>query len=465
MMPRGLGPVVKSGAAHSPKVPERSTIEIKVEKLKVHPLISEIFEDLTDRDYEALKKDIAENGIKYALHVLPDCTVLCGHQRLRAAKELGLETAPCEVKEFKTDSEMCVWAIKDNLVRRQLTTEQRYLLYAKLSELYEVGRGGIAERDAHGKILKPKDATVTSSGDVLEKTAKEMEESPATIARARAYKLAVEEMPELRTTTVTSAIYEYKRRKNIEERKEVLKGAPVLKNLLLGNALEKVDEISDNSVDALITDPPYGTGTETARTEVMKVRGELWKASKWNTEDIFPLLDKLLERAKMKLKDDAHIYIFTSWKVWHRLYPIVSKHFEVKNCIIWNKGTAYLGERLGYNFMDHHELILFATTGKRKLNYTGEKPGNIISGVKSPYNIKRLHPTEKPVELCKRLISYSTVEGETVLDPFAGSGSTLVAAEELGRNWIGIEIDPQWYDVAKMRITELRKPKEVSENA
>jgi site-specific DNA-methyltransferase (adenine-specific) len=435
------------------------TIEVEVSKLKEHLFSREVFEDLSTEDFLALKNDIAGRGIKVALHILPDFTVICGHQRLRVARELGFKTVPCEIKDLKTEVEICEWAIKDNLLRRQLTPEQRYLLYAKLSEIYEIGLA----RNEKGQFVS-RDDTVSSRGDVLERTATELGESPRTIARAREYKRALEEMPELRDTTVTSALNEYKRRKSLEERKKVLVGTPEFKNLVLGDALEKVDEIPDNSVDAMITDPPYGTETETASTGVVKMRGELWEVSKWNTEDIFPLLDKLFERVKKKLKDNAHVYIFTSWKVWHRLYPIAAKYFEVKNCIVWDKGTAYLGELLGYNFMDRHELILFAAAGKRKLSYVGEKPVNIISGIKSPYNVRRLHPTEKPVELCKRLISYSTVEGETVLDPFAGSGSTLVAAEELGRNWIGIEIEPRWYEVARMRITELRKPKEVNDD-
>jgi site-specific DNA-methyltransferase (adenine-specific) len=435
--------------------------EIEVAALKEYPFSKEIFENLREADYEALKNDIGKHGIKVPLHILPNKTVICGHQRLRIARELGLGTVPCETKDLKTDGEIQEWAIKDNLLRRQLTPEQRYLLYAKLSEIYEVEQ----KRDSKGRFICREDTVSAREGDVLERTARDVGEKPKTIQRARAYKRAVEEMPELKETTVTSALNEYKRRKELEKRKKILISSPEIKNLVLGGALEKVDEIPDNSIDAMITDPPYGTETETASTGVMKMRGELWEVSKWNTEDIFPLLDKLFERVKKKLKDDAHVYIFTSWKAWHRLYPIAAKYFDVKNCLVWDKGTAYLGELLGYNFMDRHELILFATAGKRKLNYAGEKPVNIISGIKSPYNVRRLHPTEKPVELCKRLVSYSTVEGETVLDPFAGSGSTLVAAEELGRNWIGIEIEPRWYDVSKMRITELRKPKEVSEDA
>ena len=118
--------------------------------------------------------------------------------------------------------------------------------------------------------------------------------------------------------------------------------------------------------------------------------------------------------------------------------------------------------RLGLLVNQFHEFILFAVKGKRRLNYEDKPPCNILNFTRVLHD--RKHPTEKPVELLKALISWSTVEGETVLDPFCGSGSTLVAAEELGRNWIGIEKDPHWYDVARARIAELRKRKEVVEN-
>jgi site-specific DNA-methyltransferase (adenine-specific) len=373
---------------------------------------------------------------------------------LKRRKELGMKTVPCEIKDLKTEAEICEWVIKDNLLRRQLTPEQRYLLYARLSEIYEIG----LNRNEKGQFVS-RDDTVSSRGDVLERTAREIGESPRTIARAREYKRVVEELPELKNTTVTSALNEYRRRRELNERKKILVGAAELKNLILGDALEEVGKIPDASVDLLLIDPPYGAGTEVARTEVIEIRGEDWAVKEgWNGPEIFDKLPILFERLKPKLKPSAHAYIFTSWKVWDRLAPIVRKYFEIKNCLIWDKGCGYLGELLGYNFMERHELILFATAGeKRKLNYTGEKPTNIISGIKSPYNVKRLHPTEKPVELCKLLISYSTVEGETVLDCFAGCGSTLAAAEELGRNWVGIEIDPKWHELAKARILELRK--------
>jgi site-specific DNA-methyltransferase (adenine-specific) len=421
-------------------------VEVDVSTLKEYPFSKEIFDNLCDADYEALKNDITKHGIKVPLHILSDFTVICGHQRLRVAKDLRMKSVPCEVKNLKGEIEIKLWAIDDNLLRRQLTPEQRAMLIATKSELYEIKKGR-PKKSAEPALL-------------LEDIAAKMKVSRRTLMTARSYKRAIEELPELKCKgTVNSVLAEYQRRKDIEKRKNEIKSAPELKNLIHGDAVIKVDEIPNGSIGCVVTDPPYGneSGRGTARQQTIELRGG---EKKWTIKGddlaIFDLLDKFFTKLKPKLKENAHLYIFTSWKRWHLLYPVVAKHYEVKNMLVWNKIRGFLGEHHGYNFMECFELVLFAVNGgKRKLNYEGEKPLNLLT-VKPVWNPDRLHPNEKPIDLLKLLISYSTVEGETVLDPFAGSGSTLAAAEELGRNWIGIEIDPQWYEIAKMQIHEKR---------
>jgi DNA modification methylase len=112
-----------------------------------------------------------------------------------------------------------------------------------------------------------------------------------------------------------------------------------------------------------------------------------------------------------------------------------------------------LGSTSFENYRPSYGMILFATNkGKRKMNTTN--PANLFITKKIQF---KHHPAEKGEDVLEWLINNSTVKGETILDPFCGSGSTLVVAEKLGRNWIGIEIDPKWHEVAKMRILELRK--------
>lgn len=441
-------------------------INVEVCKFKTHPFSKEVFEDLSDEDYTALKNDIKKNDVRIPVEALPDFTLIDGHQRLKIAKDLGLRTLPCIVKNLSED-EAKQWIITANLLRRHLTPRQRAIAIAKLSKLFEVGRGS-NPRDEYGQWTE--EAKFASSDDVIEKTAQITGIKPRTVILYRTYARAIAEIPELKgLDSINSVVIEYGRRREIKARKEKFKGNLELKNLILGNAFEKIEEIEDGSVDLLLTDPPYGTAYRTCRGETEKLRGKEWSTIIGDDVGFFEKFAEFLPKLKTKLKTDAHIYVFTSWKAWHQLYSIVSKHFDIKNCIVWDKGYPALGELTGYNYRDVYELILFASNigGKRKLNWKGwgelnePKPTNIIRCTSSKRSSKTFmydyHPAIKPIELLKRLISFSTVENELVLDPFAGSGSTLVAAEELDRNWIGIEIDPKWYEMAKARIHELRQ--------
>jgi site-specific DNA-methyltransferase (adenine-specific) len=135
------------------------------------------------------------------------------------------------------------------------------------------------------------------------------------------------------------------------------------------------------------------------------------------------------------MKRNSHIYIFTSWKVIDKVKPIIEKYFKLKNCLVWNKNNWSMGDLEG-NYAEKYELILFATLGKKKL-YCDKRPLNVLDFARTN---NEEHPTQKPVELLKEFIKNSTKENELVVDYFAGSGSTLIAAKELNRRWLGIEI-------------------------
>jgi site-specific DNA-methyltransferase (adenine-specific) len=99
-------------------------------------------------------------------------------------------------------------------------------------------------------------------------------------------------------------------------------------------------------------------------------------------------------------------------------------------------------------YMDSHEYIIFCRKGKAKrINNCGTKS---VLNVDNPRN--KVHPTEKPVELMEVLINNSSQEGELVLDPFMGSGTTAIACINNNRNYIGFELDKQYYDIANVRI-------------
>ena len=105
-------------------------------------------------------------------------------------------------------------------------------------------------------------------------------------------------------------------------------------------------------------------------------------------------------------------------------------------------------------FAPSHENIVFAVKGK--YSFPGSRPKDLVTFPKINSS-KMVHPTEKPVGLLANLISSVTKPGDLILDPFAGSGSTLVAAKKTGRRFIGIELDDEYFSTAQRRIEEVRE--------
>ncbi len=214
-----------------------------------------------------------------------------------------------------------------------------------------------------------------------------------------------------------------------------------LNKIIHGDCLKEIPRIEDGSVDCVIIDPPYGIDFQS------NYKKEKFDKIKNDTNDSFKLLDNSLEKVKPKMKKDSHIYIFTSWKVFDKVKPIIEKHFEIKNCLIWNKEDRGMGDLNG-NYAESYEMIIFATQGKRKL-YSEKRPMNILNFSRTENSE---HPTQKPVELLKELIENSTKESQVVLDYFLGSGSTVIAAKEVGRKWLGIELEEEYIDVINGRL-------------
>lgn len=213
-------------------------------------------------------------------------------------------------------------------------------------------------------------------------------------------------------------------------------------NLILGDALQELLTIPNQSIDCVITDPPYGIDYQSNRREVKPQLDKLQN----DKDEAFELLDKTCAILQQKVKSNSHLYFFTSWKVYSKFEAVIGKYFTITNVLVWDKLNHGTGDLEG-NYGEQYELIIFANTGRRILN--GDRPTNIIMFNRVANNI---HPTEKPVGLIERLIEVSTNEGECVLDPFMGAGSTCIAAKNKKRNYYGIEIDKQWFDEAQRRI-------------
>jgi len=220
--------------------------------------------------------------------------------------------------------------------------------------------------------------------------------------------------------------------------------------LILGDCLEVLPFVG--GIDAVITDPPFSSG---ARTDAGKsARGGMLRGAKWQ-EDWFThdnmathgflTLMRLLARAILEQCEiGARAHWFIDWRMYPNLYgALESCGWIVKNLIVWDK--QHFG--MGANYRNQHELIIYAEKGGA--DFPTHATGNVIRCARVE---GENHPTEKPVDLIWQIISASTVQGETIFDPFMGSGTTGVAAARLGRKFVGVEINENFFEVACERI-------------
>ena len=215
--------------------------------------------------------------------------------------------------------------------------------------------------------------------------------------------------------------------------------------LLLGDCLELMKDIPDNSVDVVIVDPPYGINYQSAwRTDKTQ-----WKPKIKN--DTTPFLGWASEVGRIT---KSAIYVFYRWdKQKDFYYELMSAGFAIKSQIIWNKIIHGMGDLKG-EYAPQHECILFGT--KTGFKFNGKRPRTVIRQRRVMPN-DLCHPNEKPVALICKLIEDSTIQDNVILDFTMGSGTTGVACVQTGRKFIGIEIEPKYFEIAEKRIHDAQQ--------
>ncbi len=204
------------------------------------------------------------------------------------------------------------------------------------------------------------------------------------------------------------------------------------------DAVNWLSTLADASVDLIITDPPYES-LEKHRKIGTTTRLKVSKSSSNQWFDIFPncRFESLLQEIYRVLKKNSHFYLFCDQETMFIIKPIAeSVGFKFWKPLVWDK----INIGMGYHYRARHEYILFFEKGKRKLNNLG------IPDILQYKRVFRGYPTEKPVELLEILVSQSSNENQLVVDPFFGSGSTLMAAKNLNRNYIGCDISNQAHE-------------------
>lgn len=213
----------------------------------------------------------------------------------------------------------------------------------------------------------------------------------------------------------------------------------MLNKVVCGDCLQVMRQLPDESVDCVITDPPYFLPAAHYQTR---------KQFRRNFSDLgileYFFRDIFKEFARI-LKKTGVAYIFCDGQSYPLFYYHLYPYCKSIRPLIWDKKTSING----YSWRHQHEIIIFAEMPNTKPVPSGD--GDILRFSAVAIDT-RGHPAQKPTDLLRELLLKSTKEGDIILDSFVGGGSTLVACKELKRNFIGIELSPEYCKIAEERL-------------
>ncbi|MFH1521270.1 MAG: site-specific DNA-methyltransferase, partial [Candidatus Micrarchaeota archaeon] len=231
-----------------------------------------------------------------------------------------------------------------------------------------------------------------------------------------------------------------------EDAKKQKKLAEIRNKFLNKDGLEELKNLNDGSIRLVLVDPPYGMNYQSNRRWKSEKRDKI----KGDTmEESLLLVDNLLKTVKTKLMDDAHLLIFTNSKQLCNIRNLFIKNeYNLKGELIWVKEEHGTGDLKG-TFAPQHEYIVHGNKGKPEIS---PRKSTVFQVAREHGANPKGHPTEKPVALLKELIEATTSKGELVIDTFAGTASTLVAALEMERDYWGCEIDKEYWEKGIARL-------------
>lgn len=347
---------------------------------------------------------IQEFGFKVPIVIDKDGVIVAGHTRYKAAQQLGLDKVPCIVADDLTPEQIKAFRLADNKTAEIATWDfEKLSLELNELEMYEMSVFGFDEEEE----------TEIESGDVIEDD----------------FEAEIDE--ETEPNTKYGDIWQLGKHR-----------------LICGDSTEKATIqrlMNGERADMVFTDPPYGVCAVGGRTQT-KQRLQMKEIENDNLQG-----DELTEFlsasiSAMPYKEKASIYICYPWTTQEEFTRAIKQNgLSIKNCIIWDKKVFGLNGHTGYR--PQYEMIYFCC--KEGYIWHGDKAQSNIWQVSR--EIKRSeqgnHPTPKPIELIGKALKNSSKKNDIVLDIFGGSGSTLIACEQLDRVCYISELDPRYCDV------------------
>lgn len=229
--------------------------------------------------------------------------------------------------------------------------------------------------------------------------------------------------------------------------------------IILGDALEKLKDFSNESFDLIIADPPYNLGKDYGNNHDIKGFDEYLTFSRQWTKECVRIL-----------KSTGTLYVFMGFRFISYLYDILDREHSLffNSWIVWHY-TQGIGRTKGFS-PRHDDILMFTKSHdftfnlddvripqkyyRERNNMRGANPGDVweFSHVHYCNGNRQNHPTQKPEGLIERMVLASSNVGDSVLDPFSGSGTTLRVCQQLDRHCIGIEINPEYVEMTKQRL-------------
>lgn len=366
-----------------------------------------------DKEYEKIKQSLLKFGYVDPIIVNEDLTVIGGHQRLTVLKDLDYETAKCVIVDLPKEDEKAL-----NIALNKITGQWDEALLADL--LLDLQESDF-NLDLTGFEPPEIDDILSNVHD------KELSED----------EFDVEE--ELKKPTVSrhGDIWQLGKHRVIcgDSTK-----AETYKQLL-----------DDRKANLVVTDPPYNVDVEETAGKILN--------DNMSDGDFYHFLLSMFTQVENHMETDASIYVFhadTEGLNFRKAFKDAG--FYLSGCCIWKKNSLVLG-RSPYQWQ--HEPCLYGWKKKGKHQWFSDRKQTTIWEYDRPKSSKD-HPTMKPIQLMAYPIQNSSMRGTIVLDPFLGSGSTLIAADQTGRVCYGIELDEKFVDVIVKRYIEVTGDTEVT---
>ena len=356
-----------------------------------------------DNAVEYVARSIKDFGFKIPIIIDKNNVIVAGHTRYKAAKELNLTEVPCIVADDLTDEQIKAFRLVDNK-SAELAEWNLELLNIELENIHDI------DMNLYNFELS----------ELLDNVIEDD------------YEIELPEEPKTKHGDIYKLGNHY---------------------LMCGDSTKESDVaklMNNNKADLFLTDPPYNVALgnhdtpETARQRHRRTDGLIIMNDKMSDNDFLDFLTKCFSIAKDNMKDGASFYI------WHAdnesltfRQALKNSGLELRQTLIWNKNAITLGRQ---DYQWKHEPCLYGWKDGASHSWFSDRSQPTVLDFKKPSKSED-HPTMKPIELFAYQIKNSSKVNDIILDTFGGSGTSIIACEQLNRLCFTMELDPRYCDV------------------